>query len=284
MFNFLVLVHMARGKYSPSEAKYNRWIKQGRGSGQGPDYLPWITVRDVPSDGRSHRVFGHKSQRTHHLLSDLELAVFLTLEWKSQTLDIREQFPLNREDTLKLASEYGIKHPVDAGVKTFMSSDFLVDNQDKQRPLYAIQAKYSDALEDPRIIEKLELERRFWLMKQIPWYLVTEKDVSQTLVQNISWIYPAEKDEVTDDILIDRTAFYSELFQQYPQKTIVDTCKYVDQTYNQPNGTSIYEIRQLLANRCFYYDMPHPFHLLTAQDLVPENMVTLIRARHVSNQ
>uniref|UniRef100_UPI0040380DE2 hypothetical protein n=1 Tax=Vibrio anguillarum TaxID=55601 RepID=UPI0040380DE2 len=110
---------MARSKYAPSETKYKRWIKEGRGNGFGSDYLPWITVRDVPSDGRSHRVFGHKSQRTHHLLSDLELAVFLTLEWNSQTTDIREQFPLKREETLNIALDNGIKHPAEAGVKLY---------------------------------------------------------------------------------------------------------------------------------------------------------------------
>ncbi|MBF4301807.1 heteromeric transposase endonuclease subunit TnsA, partial [Vibrio anguillarum] len=36
---------MAKSKYSPSEARYKRWIKEGRGNGLGVDYLPWITVR-----------------------------------------------------------------------------------------------------------------------------------------------------------------------------------------------------------------------------------------------
>ena len=67
---------MASRKLGNSDAKNNKWIKEGRGSGQNSEYKPWITVRDLPSDGRVHRVFGHKSQRTHHLLSDLELAVF----------------------------------------------------------------------------------------------------------------------------------------------------------------------------------------------------------------
>ena len=71
---------MASKKYNNSVAKNARWIKEGRGSGRNQEYKPWLTVRDLPSDGRSHRVFGHKSQRTHHLFSDLELAVFLLLE------------------------------------------------------------------------------------------------------------------------------------------------------------------------------------------------------------
>ncbi len=275
---------MAKSKYSPSETRYKRWIKEGRGHGQGADYLPWITVRDVASDGRSHRVFGHKSQRTHHLLSDLELAVFLTLEWNSQTADIREQFPLKREETLNIADDNGIKHPSEAGVKLYMSSDFLVDGLDPQCPKYVIQAKRSEALEDPRVIEKLEIERRYWLLKKVPWFLVTEKDVSPILIQNISWIYPAERDDVDDEVLLDRTAYYEDLFKQSPIRTVTDICKYVDRTYNLPDGSSIYEVRQLLANRCFYFDMSHPFHLLKGQDFVVENMGNLIGARHVSNQ
>lgn len=192
---------MAKSKCSSSETKYKRWIKECRGNGLGVHYHPWITVRDVPSDGRSHHVFGHKSQRTHHLLSDLELAVFLTLEWNSQTTDIREQFPLKREDTLDIALDNGIKHPSESGVKLYMSSDFIVDSLDLQLPRYVIQAKYTNFLMDPRVIEKLEIERRYWLLKKVPWFLVTEKDVSPTLVQNISWIYPAGRDEVEDEVL-----------------------------------------------------------------------------------
>ncbi|EQC3367396.1 TnsA endonuclease C-terminal domain-containing protein [Vibrio cholerae] len=279
------MIYMAKSKYAPSETKYKRWIKEGRGNGCGSDYLPWITVRDVPSDGRSHRVFGHKSQRTHHLLSDLELAVFLTLEWNSQTTDIREQFPLRREETLDIALDSGIKHPAEAGVKTYMSSDFLVDGLDCQLPQYVIQAKYTDFLNDPRVIEKLEIERRYWLLKKVPWFLVSENDISPPLVQNISWIYPAEQDEIDDEVLLDRTAYYSDLFQKNPNKTVTDICKLTDRIYNQTDGSSIYEIRQLLANRCFYFDMlSQPFHLLKGKDFIAENMGNLIGARHVSNQ
>lgn len=83
-----------------TELQSQKWLREGRGGGHGSDYKPWLTVRDLPSEGRSHRVFGHNSQRTHHLLSDLELAVFLLLEWNISTVDIREQFPLRLEDTV----------------------------------------------------------------------------------------------------------------------------------------------------------------------------------------
>lgn len=53
------------------------------------DYQPFVKVADIPSLGRFHCVFGHKTKRTHHLLSDLKLAVFLLFEWHSNTEDIQ---------------------------------------------------------------------------------------------------------------------------------------------------------------------------------------------------
>lgn len=91
----------AKKRYWNTEAKNARWIKQGHGQGLGSEYKPWL----VPSEGRSHRVFGHLTQRTHHLLSDIELATFLLLQWRDSTLDIREQFPLDITKLIWLHSQ-----------------------------------------------------------------------------------------------------------------------------------------------------------------------------------
>ena len=199
---------MTGKKYVNTELQNQKWLREGRGSGHGSDYKPWLTVRDLSSQGRSHRVFGHKSQRTHHLLSDLELAVFLLLEWSRSTVDIREQFPLRLEDTKALALESGIDHPSVRGVLQVMSSDFLVNTTDASQPKFALQAKYAEALSDARTIEKLELERRYWLQKGVPWWLITEKDIPSVVTQNISWLYPAQRDEIEIDVLVERAAFY----------------------------------------------------------------------------
>jgi peroxiredoxin len=137
------------------ELKIQKWIKEGRGQGFGNSYKPWITIRDVSSEGRSHRVFGHKCQRTHHLLSDLELSAFLLLEWHSSTIDIREQYPLNLEQTLEIAKTIGIPHPRFGKHYQIMTSDFLVDTNSSITPKFVVQVKYSNALNDPRTIEKI---------------------------------------------------------------------------------------------------------------------------------
>ncbi len=74
---------MARGFFMLSKNQ-EKWLKEGRGQGELADYKPWIKISDISSSGRSHRVFGYKIRRTHHLMSDLELAIFLFFEWESR--------------------------------------------------------------------------------------------------------------------------------------------------------------------------------------------------------
>ncbi|EOQ74688.1 hypothetical protein F929_00797 [Acinetobacter lactucae] len=98
----------------------------------GKDYQPWLTIQDVSSRGVSHRIYSHKMQRVHHLLSNLELYVFLILDWSSSVQDIREQFPLNIDDTKEICLEHGLRHPNIQGSEQVMTSDFLIDTNDKK--------------------------------------------------------------------------------------------------------------------------------------------------------
>lgn len=271
-------------KYSISEAKEQQWIKEGRGSGQGCNYKPWITVRDIPSEGRSHRIFGHKTQRTHHLLSDLELAVFLLLEWHTETTDVREQFPLRKEDTMALATEACINHPSSNGVMHTMSSDFLVNTSNALKPKFALQAKYTQAMQDPRTVEKLELERRYWRQKDVPWQVITEQDIPKIVFQNISWLYSAQRDDLNEEIMLDRHKFYTYQFQQHPEKTIIEIAKKLDVEYKLATGESLLEIRQLLARRYFLFNILIPTTKLIAADLQAGDMATFQEAHYVSNQ
>ncbi|WP_458729884.1 TnsA endonuclease N-terminal domain-containing protein [Pseudomonas brenneri] len=188
-----------------TQAQIDRRLKEGRGQGQGRDYKPFIYTRDVSSLGRSHRLPGSKTRRLHHLLSDLELAIFLTLDRSPQVTDIREQFPMRAEDTVRIAEELGLAHGRYKGIPQVLTSDFLVDFDDPQRPSVAIQAKYSADLQKPEVIERLELERRYWQEKGIPWFIITEREVSREAFANIQWLYPAHAE---DDIAQDDLAHY----------------------------------------------------------------------------
>lgn len=106
---------MSARKRKWTQATIDRYIKEGRGQGEGKDYKPWITVRDVSSRGRSSRPPSWKTNREHHLLSDNEKRLFYLFEWSESITDIREQFPLSNLDlATKIADEMGWKYPKDS--------------------------------------------------------------------------------------------------------------------------------------------------------------------------
>lgn len=251
-----------------TQAQIDRRVKEGRGQGQGPDYKPFIYTRDVSSLGRSHRLPGSKIRRLHHLLSDLELAIFLTLDRSPHVTDIREQFPMRVEDTVRIAEELGLPHGRYQGTPQVLTSDFLVDFDDPQRPTIAIQAKYSADLQKPEVIERLELERRYWQEKGIPWVIVTEREVSREAVANIQWLYPAQAE---GDIAQDDLAHYQQLFlhefQHLPDRRLTAIAQGLDTSGQLETGQALYWLRQLLARHCFLFDLDIPYRELKPKDL-----------------
>lgn len=246
--------------------KQQKWIEEERGQGELADYKPWIKISDISSTGRSHRTFGHKTRRTHHLMSDLELAAFLVLEWSADVTDIREQFPLKYEDTLQIASSMQVKHPSIRGKLHIMTSDFYVVTSNTLHNQFALQAKYSKDLNNPRVIEKLEIERRYWQSKGIPWQIVTEKDIPLEVQNNIKWLYPESDSDIYSDIET-KLNFYSEQILKNPSNSIINLCKEIDNSYHSELGASLNEIRKLLAQRFFTFDLRIDFRKLKCNDL-----------------
>lgn len=183
---------MARQRYGFDESKIKRFLKEGRGQGRGAEYRPWLTIGDVPSSGRSHRLHGLTVDRVHHLLSDIECGLFYLADWADAVTDIREQFPLERDATQRIGAQLGIAHPLDTATRTplVMTTDFLFDViQDGRTTLMARAVKPAAELDKPRVLEKLEIERRYWLEHGVEWGIVTEKDIPPVAVRNISWVH-----------------------------------------------------------------------------------------------
>ncbi|GIO69980.1 TnsA endonuclease N-terminal domain-containing protein [Paenibacillus cookii] len=143
---------MAKRKRQFTEAKIERMIQEGRGQGSGKDYLPWLTIQDVPSEGRATRGVGWTTGRRHQLLSDIERDYFYLLDYCDDVTDIREQFPLlPLEETQMIAEKIGVEHPKDpkTGIPVVMTTDFLITYRDKT---LARTVKPSAELENERTI------------------------------------------------------------------------------------------------------------------------------------
>ena len=129
--------------------------------------------------------------------------------------DIREQYPLLRDETIEISSNNGIRHPNIRGINQVMTSDFLVDSSSHKQ--FVIQVKPLSELKNPRTIEKLEIERRYWASKEIPWYIITEKELNPTVLDNIKWLYSSQTDTHDYDQMLNALSNFEFSCQQYLQ-------------------------------------------------------------------
>jgi hypothetical protein len=156
---------------------------------RGKEYTPAITIQDVPSLGRSSRIYGIKTDRQHDFLSDNERNFYYYLVFSSEVIDIREQFPLQLDITLLIAEELGLKHPIHPKTKEpiHMTSDFCVTvNEDGKMKDKICTIKSKDDLVDRRVVEKFEIEQTYWRQLGIDWSMVTDVEINKTVALNIA--------------------------------------------------------------------------------------------------
>lgn len=256
---------MARQRYSFDEAKIARFHKEGRGQGQGADYKPWLTVRDVPSHGRSHRPLGMTTGRVHHLLSDIEFRSFLLFDWAEDVADIREQFPLDRDATQRIADGMGVNHPCDVSTRTplVMTTDFVIDvERNGRRFLMAWAIKPADELDKPRIIEKLEIERRYWQEQGAEWAVITEHEIPRVMADNIAWVhsYGAVENlaQPYSGYFVEKAALLLREVSAYRRQALSQFAVDMDLRLSMETGTALMLVRHLTATRALSYPMDQP--------------------------
>lgn len=255
------------GRYDQNLKVFNKWIKQGRGQGYLQEYKPWLTVFDVPSSGRSHRVWCNTAGRVAHLLSDLELAYLLVLDWSEHVTDIREQFPLDITATKEIARIHGVRHPNIRGEDIVMSSDFLASTAKPHMPLFAVQVKPSSELTKIRVREKLAIEEQYWLSLGIPFQLVTEKALSKNMLYNIRWCFPCIRLQFPEEVNLKIVDFWRSEMRLHDGKKLVEMTTVVDANYRNELGIALGQIKYLIAKRVLTFDMSKPFHQTMVNEL-----------------
>lgn len=254
---------MPRYRYAFDEAKIVRYQKQGRGLGDGSSYLPWLTVADVPSRGRSHRVFCRKTERVHHLLSDNEYYAFLLFWWHDSVVDIKEQYPiLDRRETLLIATTLGCKHPVDPATRTLLvvTTDFVVTLRTPVGlKLVAKAVKESGELVNRRVLEKLQIEYNYWNALGIEWGILTERKLKTPFTRNLAWLYDADdykwfRTQHVDSMPEMERALQA-LLDQWPQVPLHEICATFDRAYGLIAGTGLSLLRLLIASKRLTVDL-----------------------------
>lgn len=264
---------MAKRRYAIDEAKIAHFEKEGRGRGSGANYLPWLTIQDVPSRGRRSRVFTPLTGREHHLLSDIETSVFFVFHWNDAVLDLREQFPLDRAETRRIAAELGVPHPKDphTDVDTVMTLDLLVDVKAAASTLcIPVSCKSFEDLEDKRTLEKLEIERRYSQARWGGWHLMTNRDYSKQYVKNLRWVHEMISLENLEaphpQYWTDCCNFVLHTLRASPGKSLRGALDAAESNRRLRSGDALTAFRHLLATKKVSMDLMVPLddHMLVS--------------------
>lgn len=250
---------MAKHKRVWNQSVHEKYLREGRGCGSGADYSPWIRVQDFSSRGVISRVKGRTTGRVHHLLSNNELAYFYMLDWSGSVTDIREQYPLSDLKFAKtIATQAGIRYPTDnvSGYPYVMTCDFMITTDEGAK---ARTVKMSSELSNPRVLEKLEIERRYWVALGVDWKIVTENEISYRKAKNIEWLYTAQDFVITEELCLAGKMMQTMLM--YDNLTIVRAAEVVENEFSLNLGVGLLLFKRLVLDGLIRINLNEPVNI-----------------------
>lgn len=238
-------------------------ISEGRGQGEGPNYLPWQDARKFPSKGYRTITFSTKFGRPIHLFSILEWRVFVQLEADDRITSLKEQYPLDRELTRYFAALLGIKHTNAWQTDTVMTTDFLVTMRTAQGVrTRGIAVKKIADLGRRRVVEKLEIARACHAHLGHEFSIMTEGDLDLTLVNNLTFframLRPGAISDLPRALIMAADAMMRPKAYRTPWGQM---CAEADAALQRRPGTAARIARFLVASRQWPVDLTQPFNV-----------------------
>ena len=156
----------AKRNKSITDKIISKRLSEGRCDGDKENYKPWANIQEVNSNGIVGRHYSNKTNRLHHLTSELETNYFYLLEWSDKVIDIKERYALKDIDlAMKIAVDRNINYPVDPVSKTplILTSDFMITFNDNNTSTEVVRELiHSKELSKKRVLEVLEIKRAYW--------------------------------------------------------------------------------------------------------------------------
>ncbi|GKU76631.1 TnsA endonuclease N-terminal domain-containing protein [Paenibacillus sp. L3-i20] len=242
---------------------HTNYIKKGRGQGSGKDYKPFIQAHDnkTASEGWLTRHKGWKTARIHHTLSEHERKFLYLCEWSDRIIDIREQWPLLPiQKTIEIAEQLGITHANVDGTPVTMTTDFKLTVLTKNEAVDEIVTVKPNSKLDERTLELFEIERRYFAEQGTAWRIITEDEIPEILVTNVEWLVEAKylntRPGMDDEILsLVSEELYAFIVYDAGQSAISKLCLRADKSFGLQQGTSLFILQHMLANKRWVTDM-----------------------------
>lgn len=225
-----------------------------------------LKVTTFSSKGRVTRIFSYKTNKIHHLQSDNQLRAFLLLEWDDRVKNIKENVKL---DDLE-ATLYNVENlrlykfkDKETGDLYDLHTNFLIKitTKEKGEETIALSVKNISELQKITVIEKMEIERRYWKVKGIKFYVITtDNQIDKQFVENIKWVREALVDKsIENKREIGENLYY--YLQDRKTERLISVLDDFDKEEQLEEGTALFIFRYLISIKEISVDMKKTINL-----------------------
>ncbi|UWZ85148.1 TnsA endonuclease C-terminal domain-containing protein [Occallatibacter riparius] len=231
--------------------------KAGRGKGKHAEYDPWVHTTDFAAISTCSQITNWKDSRRSHILSFSERKNFLCYDFADVITDIREQYPLELEETIEIAQYLKVPHPRLDGELMVMTVDFYIELNGIT--YIARDFKLSKHLCKKRVLVKLEIVRRYFALRNIDYGIVTELDIPEVCWWNVNWLHPRRDIDslypLTPAQVQRIGTSLSDVIAASREVVLADVCDHCDSELRLFEGASLAVARFMLANKAWTVDM-----------------------------
>lgn len=218
----------------------------------GHEYEPALNIYSFPSLGVVHRTKGSSSDRVIHSLSRLEFYALLDADFRTDVVDIREQYPAAVQSEVDtIAQALGVTAPqYKDGLG--LTTDLLLTVRSGRDVVYeAVYCKYSSALLNRRANELFAIEHEVWARRRVRLREFTESSLTAAQISNLLWIHPfrridsaAPRDRARQSEMI---AELWDLFSRNADRRISQVCAHADTAWGLDAGSALAVVRRAIA-------------------------------------
>lgn len=219
-----------------------------------------LKVTTFSSKGRATRIYSYKTNKVHHVQSDNQLRAFLLLEWDDRIKNIKENVKL---DDLE-ATLYNVENlrldkfkDKETGDLYDLHTNFLIKTTTKEKgeETIALSVKNISELQRVTVIEKMEIERRYWKVKGIKFYVITtDNQIDKQFVENIKWA----REALIDKSIQNKRGIGEKLYyylQDRKTEKLISVLDEFEKEERLKEGTALFIFRYLIAIKEIEVDM-----------------------------
>ena len=166
---------------------------------------------------------------------------------------------------MRIAHDAGIIYPVSKTDKFpyILTSDFMITlNLGGKTVHIARTIKPFGELDKREVIQKFEIERRYWLKRGIDWGIVTEAEIPRVFPANVEWLHQEYNLELPEFGQDDIASLCNSLKAKLSgDSTIRQVCDAFDADYNLITGTALSLLKHLIARKQVAIDMEKTFDI-----------------------